>query len=118
MGKQRPNTKKHSNLMPALIEYLEMADTDEKKGLLKSQWKEAVESHTVHCACGQIRAVELAYRCLYCGIWFCVPCAEFHFEMTLLEWKKKKRVERVNKTPNSEAIPATLTHSDVQTIPR
>jgi hypothetical protein len=23
-----------------------------------------------------------AYKCLYCGFWFCLPCAEIHFGKT------------------------------------
>lgn len=76
--------------MPALVEYLEMAETEEKRALLRSQWSEAVEKRTVHCGCGRPRSLELAYRCLYCGIWFCVPCAEEHFSMTVRQWKVQK----------------------------
>lgn len=81
--------------MPALVDYLELADSEEKKALLRSQWAEAVApARRVTCACGQPRSLELAYRCLYCGAWFCVPCAEAHFGQTMLEWKQKKRAER------------------------
>lgn len=80
--------------MPAMVEYIEAAATPDKRAHLQQQWSEAVASRTIHCECGQIRALEMAYRCLYCGAWFCVPCGEIHFGMTLLEWKQKKRAER------------------------
>lgn len=80
--------------MPAQIEYIAMADEPAKKQLLEKQWAEAVETRAIHCGCGQVRALEMAFRCLYCGLWFCVPCAEAHFGKTVLEWKNEKRAER------------------------
>lgn len=80
--------------MPAMVEYIEMAASEEKKSLLREQWTEAVDQGKIHCACGQVRALVMAYRCLYCGAWFCVPCAEVHFGMTMRQWKEKKRTER------------------------
>lgn len=80
--------------MTSLIEYLGRATLPEKKALLQQQWDEANEHGTIHCACGQKRALVMAYRCLYCGMWMCVPCAEVHFEMTLKEWVEKKRAEK------------------------
>ncbi|ACB76657.1 hypothetical protein [Opitutus terrae] len=81
--------------MPAMVQYIDMASDPVQKDHLRRQWSDAVERRTITCECGQIRALELAYRCLYCGAWFCVPCAESHFGMTLQQWKQKKRAERV-----------------------
>lgn len=30
----------------------------------------------------KIRTIALAFRCLYCGVFFCATCAEIHFGMT------------------------------------
>lgn len=29
--------------------------------------------------CGRRLSLTLAYRCLYCGFWFCAGCARIHF---------------------------------------
>lgn len=34
------------------------------------------------CSCRQVIRLERAYKCLYCGLWFCVTCAEIHFGQT------------------------------------
>lgn len=80
--------------MPALVDYLLMAESEDKKVILKKQWTDAVELRAILCGCGQSRALEVAYRCLYCGQWFCVPCAEAHFGMTVRAWRENKRVAR------------------------
>jgi len=33
----------------------------------------------ITCRCGKKITLMHAYRCLYCGIWFCKDCAEDHF---------------------------------------
>jgi len=36
----------------------------------------------VNCPdCGKRIALVLAYRCAYCGVWFCHTCAQVHFGM-------------------------------------
>ncbi|WP_043586708.1 hypothetical protein [Geminisphaera colitermitum] len=97
--------------MPAQIEYITMADDPAKKQTLETQWAEAVSAHTVHCPCGRPRALELAYRCLYCGVWFCASCAEAHFGKTMLEWKNEKRAER-RRTFEARRVSAPLNTSD------
>ncbi|HEX8556697.1 MAG TPA: hypothetical protein VF668_01270 [Pyrinomonadaceae bacterium] len=52
---------------------------------LRGQWESAVERQEIRCPCGQLRALELAFRCLYCGIYFCLACAEEHFGETRRE---------------------------------
>lgn len=85
-------------------EYLCRATGPEKKKLLQDQWNEACEKGTIHCACGQIRSVLLAYRCLYCGMWLCVNCAEVHFGLTIQQWIEKKRVQRRAELEHTSAI--------------
>jgi len=79
--------------MSSMSEYVWRAESQEQKDLLQRQWRSAVEQREITCPCGQARALELAYRCLYCGIWFCTPCAEGHFGKTLQEWIAQKRAE-------------------------
>jgi len=33
----------------------------------------------ITCPCGERIPLMEAYRCLFCGIWFCKDCAEEHF---------------------------------------
>lgn len=39
----------------------------------------------VRCPCLKKLELEHAYKCLYCGIWFCEKCAEQHFGKTKKE---------------------------------
>jgi hypothetical protein len=80
--------------MHSLPDYIARAKGRAAKTLIQQQWDEACDNSTIHCACGQIRDLKHAYRCLYCGVWFCFRCAEAHFGQTLLEWTQSKRVER------------------------
>lgn len=77
--------------MSDLSFYLLGADINKQVRLIK-QYNDARNLRTIACSCGQLRALEMAYRCLYCGEWFCFPCAEIHFGETVLEWKGKKRI--------------------------
>lgn len=49
-----------------------------------------VREATVTCPCGTERALTLAYKCLYCKVWFCDICAEQHFGKTVSEYKASK----------------------------
>jgi hypothetical protein len=77
----------------SLTEYVDAAASPEKAEQLHRQWAKAVNTGTIICGCGQLRALELAYRCLYCGEWYCFRCAEVHFGMTVQQWRESKRVE-------------------------
>jgi len=77
--------------MPSVSEYIAWTDDQAKKKLLHDQHAEAMESNTIHCSCGQIRAMVKAYRCLYCGIYFCTTCMEAHCGKTIQQWREEKR---------------------------
>lgn len=59
----------------------------ETEAFLRKQWAEAVEKQTIHCPCGRPRALELAFRCLYCGVWMCAKCAGEHFGDSREWWR-------------------------------
>lgn len=81
--------------MSMLSFYLDRTDDPEKKEVLRQQYKQASEECViVCCGCGWRRHLTMAFRCLYCGLYFCVNCAEKHFGMTIQEWIEKKRVEK------------------------
>lgn len=84
----RTNTE---NKMSDFNTYAENADP-ETIDLLRSQWNGAVEQRVIICPCGLRRALEKAYRCLYCGIWFCFSCGEKHFGETLQDRIKKRQI--------------------------
>lgn len=65
-------------------------DRSENKETLISQEKQAREDNSITCGCGWKRWIGYAYRCLYCGEWFCAPCAEKHFGQTIEEWVIEK----------------------------
>ena len=78
--------------MPDLQFYLLSAESGQRSILL-SQYKDAVTDGVVVCpTCGIRRALHMAFKCLYCGLWFCFGCAEKHFNQTVLEWRKEKRI--------------------------
>lgn len=53
--------------------------------ILRTIGKQEVElvkqsTQEVTCPCGNSGPVKLMFRCFYCEIIFCPPCAERHFE--------------------------------------
>jgi hypothetical protein len=68
--------------------------TQEQALALKEQLRDAFETGAVNCpTCGTRRGIEIVYRCLYCGFWFCFECAEKHFGQTFQEHLIEKRIE-------------------------
>jgi len=47
----------------------------------------------VRCPCLKKLDLLHAYKCLYCGIWFCEACAEKHFGKTKAEHLKEKEAQ-------------------------
>ena len=41
--------------------------------------------------CGHVMSIMHAYKCLYCGFWFCYSCAEKHFGQTVAEFKEENK---------------------------
>jgi len=56
---------------------------------VERQTKEARCLGCITCRCGDEVGLVVAYRCLYCDAWFCEPCAEDHFGMTVDEYHKQ-----------------------------
>lgn len=54
------------------------------------QFQEA-KTGKVTCRCGITIPLRFAFRCLYCGEYFCTSCAEEHFGMTREEYKARRR---------------------------
>lgn len=43
----------------------------------------------VRCVCLKLVKMKYAYRCLYCGIFYCRECAEQHFGKTVAEYRSE-----------------------------
>lgn len=80
--------------MSHLQHYINKTNDSEKKKFLKEQWDDIIRDGTIVCCCGQLRHHTLAYRCLYCGLWFCINCAEKHFGKTIAQWDKETEALR------------------------
>lgn len=94
--------------MSAMEEYIQRSESVEKRKRLKLQWAEAAQSGhdnaVITSGCGQVRSIEIAFRCLYCGEWFCVPCAEKHFGQTIQEWIEAKRIAHRIEMQNNRKV--------------
>jgi len=52
----------------------------DKRAAYKKQYKQIRgKCPDVTCVCGKTINMHYAYRCLYCGIYFCETCAKAHF---------------------------------------
>lgn len=45
----------------------------------------------ISCPCSRRLALVKAYKCLYCGVWFCHSCAEEHFGKTVAEYREENK---------------------------
>ena len=64
----------------------------EKRTRVAAQVREATykgyDVQYVTCGCSRRLPLRFAYRCLYCGEWYCQRCAERHFGKTREEHNK------------------------------
>ncbi|MGE4486350.1 MAG: hypothetical protein AB7C95_00820 [Synergistaceae bacterium] len=62
------------------FEYLPEDKLKAKRRQLKSQIKEVHGcEQRITCGCGRTVPLNAAYKCFYCGLWFCPACAREHF---------------------------------------
>ena len=54
---------------------------DKKRAVVARQGREVLNTLKVTCACGRTVGILMAFRCFYCGEWFCIPCAREHFSV-------------------------------------
>jgi len=50
--------------------------------ILKRQAEEMQKGGSTFCGCGTALNPMNSFRCLYCGLFLCVSCAETHFGIT------------------------------------
>ena len=64
--------------MPDAMPSLE--DRQKARAFLAVQCREVLAGR-VTCECGRNVSIRFAYRCFYCGMWFCHACARKHFSV-------------------------------------
>lgn len=60
-----------------------VSDEDKKiiRDILKLQLRDILAHKDTRCAkCRRVIKIWKAYKCFYCGLWFCHTCAGPHFE--------------------------------------
>lgn len=71
----------------------------DKASFIAKQTREAKDERPfIRCGCMKKVWLIHAYRCLYCGEWYCKECAEQHFGKTVAEYK----VEKISQGDNNE----------------
>jgi hypothetical protein len=50
-----------------------------KRARVAAQLRQVGTAARVTCGCGKTLPILLAYRCFWCGEWFCPACARDHF---------------------------------------
>lgn len=69
-----------------------MSGRTAKQKRVRAQFFEAMgPSPQVTCSCGLCMPVRFAYRCLYCGEFYCQSCAEIHFGKTREQYTAEHR---------------------------
>lgn len=58
---------------------------------IKSQEEDGIPVGFTKVRCPCLKTVKwlYAYRCLYCGVFYCRKCAEQHFGKTILEYRQE-----------------------------
>ncbi len=63
------------------VEPVTLEDKGKLLIIVASQSEEVIKAWDIKvtCPCGKKVGIILAYRCLYCGVYFCTSCAVRHF---------------------------------------
>lgn len=71
------------------------SDWAEKVNFVKKQTAQAMDAVRpfVRCGCHKKLQMHHAYRCLYCGEWYCKSCAEVHFGKSVEQYRREHPVE-------------------------
>jgi hypothetical protein len=64
--------------MPDAVPSLE--EKKKNRALMAAQGREVLTGN-VTCECGRCVSIHMAYKCFYCGVWLCRPCARKHFNV-------------------------------------
>lgn len=66
----------------------------EKQAFVHKQTQQAASHGFIRCFCEIKVPVWKAYRCLYCGEFYCLRCAEVHFGKTRAEYQAEKETNQ------------------------
>lgn len=68
----------------------------DKRAFVRKQTEQAMNKGRPFVRCGCLKKLQMpeAYKCLYCGEWYCAPCAEEHFGKTREEYQEEKEQRR------------------------
>lgn len=84
------------NPMEIIVMCLEIGELTDPMAILDSQIRFIRDQDThpasslkVRCVCLKLVSIRYAYRCLYCGIFYCRECAEQHFGKTVAEYRSE-----------------------------
>ena len=67
-----------------------MDEDPDKLQRVARQFRQAIREIKITCVCGFTVPLRFAYRCLYCGEYFCVDCAGVHFGASRHEYLQQK----------------------------
>ena len=56
------------------------------KQFREAMYQEGKKVQEVTCGCGCKMPLRFAFKCLYCGEFYCQTCAEHHFGKTRAQW--------------------------------
>ena len=79
------------------VDGLVMPDVDlEKRAFVRKQTEQAMDKGRPFVRCGCLTKLRMpeAYKCLYCGEWYCATCAEEHFGKTRAAYRAEKEQKR------------------------
>lgn len=87
------------------------AELGRRRALLRRQLEaiKAAPPMFVACPCGKAIALQVAYKCYECGVWFCEKCARRHFRSPrrpVLCTPKADQVRTPAGPPTGKAAPA------------
>lgn len=76
-------------------------DAQSKQDFVAKQFREAMYQpgktvQEVTCGCGLTMPLRFAFKCLYCGEFYCQVCAEHHFGKTRAQWIADKAANEQN----------------------
>ncbi|TQV85224.1 hypothetical protein FKG94_03270 [Exilibacterium tricleocarpae] len=79
---------------------ISFSDWQKKLVFVAQQTKQAMDKNRpfVRCGCQKKLWMQNAYKCLYCGEWYCKECAEIHFGKTVAEYRAQHPVAVLTET--------------------
>jgi hypothetical protein len=89
------STRSRGNMRNPVVMPISADDWLKKLAFVGKQTKEMMDELRpfVRCGCMKKLRPHEAYKCLYCGEWYCKECAEEHFGKTVEQHRKEHPIE-------------------------